>query len=175
MDREQIKKELSDISVFKALNEAFRSGGRTFEEVTEVFNTKPETPDPKPGSLFIYLASPFTDEMEYVMAHRYGAVKYHLVKLQTAHPDKWIYSPIVHYYGIANFYNLPKDHLFWKNINHKAIDKCDELWVLMLPGWDISKGVADEMQYAWEQGKRVRFIPINNEANKNLLTNNTKQ
>ncbi len=107
----------------------------------------------------IYLASPLFAIENYKMAHRYGATKYWVNRLQQQ-TSEWIYSPILHYYESANQYNLPKDYLYWQRINHQAIDLSSALWVLMLPGWEKSQGIADEIAYAKEKGKNIVFLLI---------------
>ena len=107
----------------------------------------------------IYLASPLFALEEYKMAHRYGATKYWVNRLQQT-TNEWVYSPILHYYEMAKQYNLPKDHVYWKSINHQAIDICNELWILMLPCWEKSQGIADEIAYAKQIGKKIVFLLI---------------
>lgn len=38
------------------------------------------------------------------------------------------------------------------------LTRCDEVVVLMLPGWETSVGVRDEIAVARELGKPVRFL-----------------
>lgn len=116
----------------------------------------------------IYLASPLFDTEQYRMAHRYGATKYWVNRLQQQ-TQEWIYSPILHYYVSANEFNLPKDYLYWRNINHQAIDLSSALWVLMLPGWEKSQGIKDEISYARRKGKRIIYIDIENERMLDVL------
>ena len=36
----------------------------------------------------------------------------------------------------------------WKDVDLAAIDRCDELWVIMMKGWGTSVGVCAEIDYA---------------------------
>lgn len=57
-------------------------------------------------------------------------------------------SPIVYCHTIAEQHKLPGDALFWRFLNDELIQVCDQMWVLKLPGWDLSEGVAAEIQTA---------------------------
>ena len=47
-------------------------------------------------------------------------------------------------------YDLPKEHTFWLNFDRDVISCSDEMWVLTLPGWEESVGVANEIAFARE-------------------------
>ena len=69
-----------------------------------------------------------------------------------------VYSPITHCHPIAKIYDLPKDYKYWKKVNHEFIMWADEVWILMLPGWDYSAGIKDELRFADSFLKPVRFL-----------------
>lgn len=47
---------------------------------------------------------------------------------------------------------------FWKDHDELMLQKCDELWVLQLDGWDKSVGVLAEIDYAHSRGMPVQYI-----------------
>jgi hypothetical protein len=50
-------------------------------------------------------------------------------------------------------------HTFWLGLYFDWISACDEVWVFRQPGWNISYGVAQEVELAIEKlDKKVRYI-----------------
>lgn len=96
--------------------------------------------------MFIYLASPYTHESEAVRQERFLAAEaftaHHIAQGVT------VFSPIVHYHEMAKKFSLPVEFDFWERHNMNMLDRAAELWILTLPGWEISKGVACERFHA---------------------------
>ena len=65
-------------------------------------------------------------------------------------------SPLYHH-PVAMVGDLQTDADPWWDINKEYINRCDELWVLCLNGWDLSKGVRDEIDYAELIGKPIKL------------------
>jgi len=104
----------------------------------------------------IYLASPYFSTDEDLMDRRYRLVcarchEYAISGFQ-------VFSPIAHWHPIAKQYGLPRDHEFWQSYNHSMISFCHELWVIKLPGWSVSRGVADEIREAKRLEKEVTYV-----------------
>jgi hypothetical protein len=114
----------------------------------------------------IYLASPYTAKTKEEMEENYQRVLNLTGKIISKRHNVW--SPIVHTHLLALQFDLPKDFEFWKNYNHDFIRRCDALWVVCLPGWKDSKGVADEISFAKTIGIPVVLI----DEDTNLLTEN---
>jgi hypothetical protein len=47
---------------------------------------------------------------------------------------------------------------FWEQYDRKFLERCDEVVVLMLDGWEESVGVQAEIRIAGELGKPVRYL-----------------
>lgn len=93
----------------------------------------------------IYLASPYTHHDVFIRRNRYAAaLAYTAARLLRGES---IFSPIVYGHQFVEF-GMGTDAHSWKNFNHKMIQQADEVRVLMLPGWDESYGVAEEIKYA---------------------------
>jgi len=103
----------------------------------------------------IYLASPYSDPDPGIEQHRFDAVCQAAAALMQR--GMLVFSPIAHSHPIARF-GLPKDWAFWHRYDRAFLAQCDELWVLMLPGWNRSVGVRAEMRIAMEMGKPVRLV-----------------
>ena len=53
---------------------------------------------------------------------------------------------------------MTNDQAFWMSFCLTYLERCDELWVYMMPGWDVSKGVAEEIRFAKELGIPITYI-----------------
>jgi len=113
----------------------------------------------------IYLASPYSNADPAVEQARFDAVCQAAATLMRR--GLLVFSPIAHSHAIARF-GLPTDWAFWQRYDRAFLNRCRELWVLKLPGWESSVGVRAEIQIAREMGKPVRLIdPVA------LMTENT--
>ena len=105
--------------------------------------------------MFIYLASPYTNDpdnnFKLAEAHTAKALKQGLV----------IFSPIVHCHEIAKEYNLPPDFDFWQNYNFGMLRSAEVLHVLMIEGWEDSKGVQAEIDFAVQHDISILYKAIN--------------
>jgi len=108
--------------------------------------------------VLIYLASPYTPMNGESPEERVEIVTKVAAKLMAK--GYIVFSPIVHSHPIAD--HLPEslrfDHQFWMNQDLPILERCDQLIVLRLPGWDKSKGIAHEMVFAEEKGIRIGYI-----------------
>jgi len=66
-----------------------------------------------------------------------------------------VYSPIAHCHPIAVRVGLPRDWNFWHTFDREMLKGASEFWILRLPGWDKSKGVAAEREIAESLGLPV--------------------
>lgn len=104
----------------------------------------------------IYLACPYSHQNPAAITFRLRIAAQNAGRLmQEGHI---VYSPINHCHPIAEAYSLPTDFEFWKRLNFEFIDWCEELHVLRLPGWNESKGVTAEIDYAKLTNKLVFHI-----------------
>lgn len=76
-----------------------------------------------------------------------------------------VFSPITHGHQLhlaapRHGMFLPTEWEFWKQIDEMYLSVCKELWVLMLPGWDKSKGVAWEIKYATENDIPINYVSV---------------
>jgi nucleoside 2-deoxyribosyltransferase len=105
----------------------------------------------------IYLASPYSHPDPSVREHRFRtACQAAASMLRDGHI---VFSPIVHSHPLVAF-GLPTAWAAWERIDRAFLERCDELAVLMLDGWDQSVGVQAELRIARELGKPVRFLEV---------------
>jgi hypothetical protein len=74
----------------------------------------------------------------------------------------YIYSPIVNCHNVAEMFPdfISGEWKFWERFDHLMISKCDELWVLTIDGWEASKGVRQEVEFACNGCIPVKFYSI---------------
>lgn len=104
----------------------------------------------------IYLASPYTSPSSSVMEMRYRMVA--KVCADMLRTGEIVYSPIVHCHELAKFHDLPRDFEFWQHYNFGMLEHADELQVLMLDGWEASKGLQGELRFANKKDIPFRML-----------------
>lgn len=109
----------------------------------------------------IYLASPYSSERTDVIENRVRKVQGATAKL--IEQGNLIFSPIVHSHPICDLVhfspiNTAEAMTGWTQYDHDFIDNCAEVWVLMIDGYDTSRGVSDEIAYAYANNIPVRFV-----------------
>lgn len=105
--------------------------------------------------MLIYLGQPYTDANPKIQEARYEAAREFVATQVSVRQSLVLYSPIVHWHTIAQDFSLPEDADFWWSQNKIMLQKADMLWVLNLQGWKQSKGLRQEIEYAFFRG-----IPI---------------
>jgi hypothetical protein len=94
----------------------------------------------------IYLASPYSDPLPQIRQWRFLKVQQFVwVHLQMG---RTIISPIVYGHQFAEIYGAAYAAGAWADFNFGLLSRCDELWILRLPGWEQSGGIALEIEWA---------------------------
>lgn len=106
----------------------------------------------------IYIASPYHHPDPAVMHQRFHAVCTEVAAIMRK--GLVPYSPIAHNHYLACNFDLPRDWSFWEHYDLHILSVCDGLWVLMLPGWKESRGVAAEIAFAERRGIPVCYIEV---------------
>lgn len=104
----------------------------------------------------IYLAGPYSHTHKDIEAMRRIMLTYVATKLAVA--GITVFSPITQSHEQEKTDLMKGDYETWKKTDRKMVEKMDELWVLILDGWQQSKGVTDEIYWARKNGKKVRFL-----------------
>ncbi len=72
-----------------------------------------------------------------------------------------VFSPICHSHPVAKHGGIDAvDHDLWMRIDREMWDRCDELLVAKLDGWDESRGIAREIEHFLASGKPVRYLDV---------------
>lgn len=103
----------------------------------------------------IYLASPYSHRDAAVREERYATACKATADLMAQ--GYVVYSPIAHSHPVAAYLpdTLLLDHEFWMKQCLPMVERSDAVWVLTIPGWDQSRGVAREVAHA-----EARLIPV---------------
>lgn len=67
--------------------------------------------------------------------------------------------------------NTPTDYDYWQTYSRGLLAHSDEILVLMLPGWDKSQGVQDEIKFAEEHGIPLVRMSYGALTNEQLVSN----
>jgi len=105
----------------------------------------------------IYLASPYSSIVKAVCNDHFQVACKAAAKLMREGYN--VFSPIAHSHPISQYIGNHLDHDFWLNQDLSFLDSwADEMWVLMIDGWDESKGIAAEIMHAEKISLPVKYI-----------------
>ena len=107
-------------------------------------------------SKLIYIASPYNHELDSVRIQNYEKVSSLAAKLVAE--GHVALSPITYGHTLLEFHQMPYDWQFWSNFCISFLAKSDELWVYKIEGWDQSRGVEEEIQYALKNNITIKYI-----------------
>lgn len=103
----------------------------------------------------IYLASPYSHPDAAVREQRYHATCSAAAQLINA--GHAVFAPIVQGHALVP-YGLPTCWSYWEPHAKQHLQRCDELVVLTLDGWDTSEGVQAEITLAHGLGMSVYYM-----------------
>jgi hypothetical protein len=103
-----------------------------------------------------YLASPYSHSDPFVREERYLRAMQVLKGL--LEKRMWTFSPIVHCHELKKIADLPHEHEFWLDYDCHILKQCDELLVLRIEGWETSRGVKMEMDFAKANSIPISFL-----------------
>lgn len=103
-----------------------------------------------------YIASPYSHPDPSIREARFLCVRNYTYEMLRR--GRHVFSPIVYSHQFAVDFDLAGPFDQWEKFDFDMIDRCDELVVLMLGGWDRSVGVKAEIEYARRKGKNVSYV-----------------
>lgn len=106
----------------------------------------------------VYLASPLTHSDAAVRQQRTVAVAKAAGWLMANRRDYFFFSPVCFGTPIAAECTLPYEWQFWAEIDECMLSRCDEIWILTIPGFKSSTGVNAERQIAERLALPCRFV-----------------
>src|SRR5688572_30741405 len=102
----------------------------------------------------IYLASPYSHSDPTIREQRFHAACAATAALMRE--GHVVFSPVCHSHPLTAR-GLPGDWAFWQAQDLAHLERCDDLLVLMLDGWEQSAGVQAELRQAGVLGKPVWY------------------
>jgi nucleoside 2-deoxyribosyltransferase len=102
----------------------------------------------------VYLACPYSHEDEKVMVERFNMAN-KAAALLMKKGCYVVFSPISHSHPISLHIDNCKDHDFWLKQDYEFMKWCDKLIILEIEGWEESKGVNREIEWAMDLGKNI--------------------
>lgn len=108
------------------------------------------------SSKLIYLASPYSHSNDDIREMNYKIVS--KIAANMISEGNVVLSPISYGHNLLNFCEMPSDWDFWYNFCVTFLLKCDELIVVKMAGWDVSKGVLEEIEIAKKHNIKISFI-----------------
>lgn len=111
----------------------------------------------------VYLAGPYIHEDKKVMQKRFKVLSKVAGKLMRD-KDVYVYSPITHGHPIHQSTQFTSQ--FWLEFSIGMLDKCDEMYILDIPGWQESVGVTAEIEYARSNNKLLKMVTIRGKVSK---------
>lgn len=107
------------------------------------------------SSKLIYLASPYSHPNDDIREMNYKIVS--KIAADMVSEGNVVLSPISYGHNLLNFCEMPSDWDFWYNFCVTFLLKCDELIVVKMAGWDVSKGVLEEIEIAKKHNIKISF------------------
>jgi hypothetical protein len=70
-----------------------------------------------------------------------------------------VYSPIAHTHPLAIYGQVdPYDHDIWMPLDHHMMSRSDGMIIVMMHGWEESKGISIEIETFRGMGKPIRYF-----------------
>jgi len=102
-----------------------------------------------------YLACPYSHPDESVRVQRFEQVNEFAARLMRA--GVMVFSPISHTHPIAQ-YGLPNSWAFWARYDRCIIEQCRGMIVCQFDGWDMSIGVAAEIEISTGLKQEIYYV-----------------
>lgn len=103
----------------------------------------------------IYLACPYSGTPEQI-DFRVRAFAQKVAQIE-AEGQVHVISPVMNH-TVVQYASVPGTWEFWRSYSLTLLARCDGLYVLRLPGWDVSTGVRGEIEAAEAQGFPITYL-----------------
>lgn len=118
----------------------------------------------------VILSSPYSSKDKNVVAQRVKETGEYVVSLMEQ--GITVVSPTLYGLGVIEYSEkkLPDSYEFWEKYCRDIVKNSDEMYVAAIEGWEDSKGVNGEIEYAKEFGKNIWLVEkIDNKVVKTKL------
>lgn len=104
---------------------------------------------------YAYMAAPYSSPEPNEVEDRYRACMKKQAELVLA--GECVFSPIGHSHYLE-VVTGKQPHEFWMGLDRPLLRHASKLYVLMLPGWQYSRGVKEEMDIAAACGIPIEYL-----------------
>lgn len=104
----------------------------------------------------IFISSPYTNNNPNVVEENY--IKVPKLAAHLCSEGKIAISPITYGHTLLQFKEMPGDWEFWKTFCLSLLVKCDELIVYKMEGWENSRGMKAEIEFAETLGIKITYL-----------------
>lgn len=126
--------------------------GLTLAYVPEGYLRKIE----KPKNKLVYIGCPYNHKEDAVRHSNFEIVSKLAAKLTAE--GQIVLSVITYGHTLLGFADLPPTWEFWKNFCLSFLSHADELIVYMMPGWEESRGLSEEIHFAKEHQIPITYL-----------------
>lgn len=107
----------------------------------------------------VYVASPYNNSNPYIVEQNFKHVTEFVANLCSQ--GITAFSPITYGHTLINHHELPSDWDYWENFCFSFLKRCDKMIVYMMPGWETSRGVQEEIKFADKNKIKIVFEKFN--------------
>ena len=105
----------------------------------------------------VYIASPYSHDDDRVRYENY--LKVTKIASKVVSSGSVAISPITYGHIIAEHSEMPTDWNFWSDFCLTLLSRCDTILVCNnMVGWDKSRGVKEEIEFAKNNGIKVEYL-----------------
>jgi hypothetical protein len=109
------------------------------------------------NSDLIYIGSPYTHPEKEVRHRNYIEVT--KIAAEIVSNGQVAISPITYGHVLLDYAKMPSDWEFWSDFCLTLLKKCDKILVCNnMEGWDRSRGLTQEIQYAKDNDIEIEYI-----------------
>ncbi len=105
----------------------------------------------------VYFACPYSDpdpkvkEMRHAIANEIAA--------ELLAKGMFVFSPLTYSIPLSQA-GCHKGWVNWRDFDLEMLSRCDRLIVLKMPGWELSRGVTEEIMHAKERGLPIEWMEV---------------
>ena len=113
----------------------------------------------------VYLACPYSSHSMEVRVGRFEASAHAAAHL--IHQGMFVYSPITMTHPIDLVMAEEGESMgsdYWCDFDEAFMNVCSEMIILVVPGWDESRGIKREAEFFAAAGKPIRYLIPNDES-----------
>lgn len=113
--------------------------------------------DPRVNPL-VYIANPYSHPDSKIVHERYDQVCQ--ITADLVSKGQIAISPIAYGHTLLSYREMPSDWDFWQSFCISLLARCQKMIVVKMEGWQESRGVLAEIEYAKSNGIDIEYLDI---------------